>query len=143
MTYETYLNMAGMGSMAGFFAAFIVIALLLGVAVYVYTSLALMTTAKRLKIKDAWLAWVPIGNLVLMSRMAKMDWWPVLFVIGLIIPFINIIAGLALLVFSMIWMWKICEARNRPGWWAILTIIPWIGAIWGLVMMGILAWSKK
>ncbi|MBU0459714.1 MAG: hypothetical protein KKH52_01795 [Nanoarchaeota archaeon] len=131
------------GSLMGLFLGFAVFGLLIGIGLYVYMALALMTVAKRLKDKQPWLAWIPVANLVLMARLAKMHWWPVLLVIGMIIPFVNFVAGIALLVFTMIWMWKICEARKRPGWWAILVLIPFVGGIWGLVMWGILAWSKK
>jgi len=46
------------------------------------------------------------------------------------------------LIFNMIWWWKICERRGKPGWWTLIVLIPIIGWIWGLVMIGILAWGK-
>jgi len=141
MAFEDQNLILAQGFLA-FFMAFLLVFLVIMAAVYVYTSLALMFIAKRTKTEPAWLAWVPIGNLVLMSRIAKMHWWPVLLIIGAFIPFIDFFAMIALFVFAIIWTWKICEARNRPGWWAILQIIPFVGFIWSLVMMGILAWSK-
>jgi hypothetical protein len=128
----------------------IVFVLILLAAFYVYFALALMTTANRLKEKNAWLAWIPVANLVLMARMARMHWWPVLlcasvvlFVIPLIGGVIVQLAMIVLTVFGYIWTWKICERRNRPGWWALLQLIPFVGGIWTLVMWGILAWGKK
>ncbi len=136
----------GIGAIAGLLIGLgvmiIVLVLILIAALYVYTSLALMTIAKRLQTEPAWLAWIPIANLVLMAKMAKMHWWPVLLVIGMVIPWISPLAGIALLVFIIIWSWKICEARKRPGWYAVLTIIPFVGGIWALILYGILAWSK-
>ncbi len=135
----------GGGALASMFALgvlFIVLVLLFILALYLYTSLALMAVAKRLKDPAPWLAWIPIANLVLMARLAKMHWWPVLLLIGALIPLLGIFFALAFAVFAFIWQWKICEARKRPGWWALLQLIPFVGGIWGLVMWGLLAWSK-
>ncbi len=129
----------------GLFAALmgmVALIALVSIAFYIYMALAMMKTAQRLKKQNAWLAWIPIGNLVLMADMAGMHWWPVLLVIAMFIPFLNIIAGIALMVYMIIWTWKICEARNKPGWWSIIQIIPFIGGIWTFVMWGILAWGK-
>jgi hypothetical protein len=116
---------------------------LIWVAFYVYMALALMYVAKRLNDPQPWLAWIPIANLVLLARLAKMHWWPVLLLIAFIIPILNFIAMFAFVVYVIIWQWKICEARNRPGWWVILQFVPFIGGIWTLVMWGILAWSEE
>lgn len=59
------------------------------------------------------------------------------------IPFVNFAASIALTVFTLIWFWKITEMRKRPGWLVLLQLIPFFGLIWGLVLLGILAWSKK
>lgn len=127
--------LAVVGAMMMFFVVIVVI-------LYVYSALAFMNIAKRTKTPNAWLAWIPVGNLVLMANIAKMHWWPVLLLIAFFIPFVNILAILTVYVFLIIWMWKICEARNKPGWWAVLVLIPFFGPIWQLVMMGILAWGK-
>jgi hypothetical protein len=130
-------GLAGLGAViAGALIAFLVIYLIVIIAVYIYMGLALMKVAQRTKTENAWLAWVPIGNVYLMSKIAKMPWWPMLL---FIIPIVNIVA----IVFIFIWTWKICEARNRPGWWSLVTIVPVIGGIWSLIMWGILAWGKK
>jgi len=121
--------------MIGFFV-------ILGLAFYIYMAVTLMKTAQRLKKQNAWLAWIPVGNLVLMADMAEMHWWPVLLLLGIIIPFVGFLALIALIVFSFIWQWKICEARKRPGWWPLLQLVPVVGTIWGLVMWGILAWGE-
>lgn len=138
------------GGTALVFMSFFLIIILLGLVFYIYSSLTLMFTAKRLKDKQPWLAWIPVGNLVLMSRLAKMHWWPILMFLSIllvIIPIIGIVIYcIALLIFSVfyyIWNWKICEARKKPGWWVLLTLIPFVGWVWYFVMWGILAWDKK
>ena len=117
--------------------------LLLSLASYVFIAITMMFTAKRLKVKNGWLAFIPIANMVLLANMAKMHWWPVLLLLAFWIPMINMIAMLTLVVFTFIWMWKVCERRHRPGWWALLVLIPIFGWIWYHVMWGLLAWSKK
>jgi len=139
---------AAAGGMAAMFAAFLAAFLIGSLVMYVYFGLVLMFTAKKLKTEPAWLAWVPIGNLFLMAKMAKMPTWPAWVAFGLIIPFLNFLVAIFIGVFGIIWTWKICEARGKPGWWALIplaAIIPvlgWVAGLWGLVMWGILAWGK-
>lgn len=142
MAGEEVLNAMGLGAVMGLIAGMFVVFLIVAIALYVYSALALMNIAKRTKTPNEWLAWIPIGNLVLMANIAKMHWWPVLLLIAFFIPFVNFLAMIALAVFVMIWLWKICETRGKPGWWAILTIIPFVGGIWMLIMLGILAWGE-
>jgi hypothetical protein len=123
-------------------AGMMILLIVVGIAMYIYMGLTLMSVAKKLKVEPAWLAWVPIGNVYLMTKMAKMPWWPMLLLIGALIPYLGIIAMVAFMVFAFIWMWKICEARSRPGWWVLLSLIPLVGGIWSIVMWGILAWGK-
>ncbi|MFC1691172.1 hypothetical protein ACFL0W_03235 [Nanoarchaeota archaeon] len=117
--------------------------LIISLGLYVYFSLTLMLIAKRTHTEYAWLAWVPIvGKPLLSSKIAKMHWWPVLLFIAYIIPILNVIAAITITVYRIIWLWKICEKRHRPGWWSILLLIPGVNIIWAPIMMGILAWSK-
>lgn len=139
----TFTDPNAVAGLMGALAGVAIFAILVGIGFYIYMALAMMKTAQRLGTPNAWLAWIPVGNLVLMANMAKMHWWPVLLLIAMIIPFVNVLASIGLMVFTIIWQWKICEARNKPGWWAIILIVPLVGSIWGLIMWGILAWSKQ
>ena len=67
-----------------------------------------------------------------------MHWWPWLFLIGIIIPFVGGLLLLAFSVFGIIWQWKMFEAVGKPGWWALLCLIPVVN----LIMIGIAAWGK-
>jgi len=130
------------GAIMAFLLAFLVIFLLIAVAFYIYSSLALMKVAQRTKTGPAWLAWIPIGNIYLMSKIAKMPWWPILLLLGTFVPVVGFLLMIGFMIYLIMCIWKVCEARGKPGWWAILVIIPVIGPIWGLVMWGILAWGK-
>ena len=125
--------MAGVNDLlAGMF--FFLFLLFLGL--YIFSSLALMSIAQKTKTKDPWLAWIPIANIYLMTQIAGMSgWWTLSILLG-VIPFIGALATIA--IFTVIW-WKIAEARDRPGWWALLiSFVP----IVNLVMIGILAWGE-
>jgi len=123
-----------------FFAGIIIFVMVVLFVLYIYTSLAMMAIAKKVNYPHPGLVWIPIvGQYLVASQIAKMPWWPILFLIGTIIPLIGSGFGLALFVFNTIWMWKTYEAVQKPGWWAIFMLFPPVG----LVLLGIAAWSKK
>ncbi|HUL16236.1 MAG TPA: DUF5684 domain-containing protein [Terriglobales bacterium] len=98
-----------------------------GIAGYVYFSLALQTIANKTNTENAWLAWIPIANIILMLNIARKPiWWIIL----LLIPLVNIVIAI------LVWM-GIAEARNKPSWWGVLMIVP----VLNLIVPGYLAWS--
>ena len=112
--------LAALGAMMFFFFIF-------ALAMYVYTALALQTIAKKTNTENAWLAWIPIVNIILMLNIAKKPiWWIIL----CLIPLVNIV------IFIILWM-AVAEARHKPSWWGILIIVPLVG----LIVPGYLAWS--
>jgi len=117
-------------------AAYLVIILVVGLVTYVYMAWATMVIAKKTNTDKPWLAWIPFANVYLMTQIAKVPWWTFLVIFLTWIPFVGPLAALAAYVW---WWWKISEARNRPGWWSILLMIPVVS----FVFMGILAWSDK
>jgi len=118
------------GEEAALFAAlgaFMMVFLFFFVAIYVYMALALSTIAKKTNTDNAWWAWVPIINILLMLNVARKPiWWIVL----CFIPFVNIV------IFIIMWM-AIAEARGKPNWWGILMIVPVVN----LIVPGYLAWA--
>lgn len=131
-----YSSVTDFGSLwLGLLLTYLWIMLVVILVVYVYTSLVLMTIAKKTNTANAWLAWIPIGNLYLLTQVAKVPWWTFLVIFLAWIPFVGSLAIFAVLIW---WWWKICEHRNRPGWWSLLvTFVPVVN----VVMLGILAWS--
>lgn len=102
--------------------------LLLVVLVWIYPAVALQTIARRTNTDGAWLAWIPIINIVLMLNIGKKPlWWIVFFVI----PMVNIVMTV------LVWM-AIAEVRAKPTWWGILMIVP----LANLLALGYLAWSN-
>jgi hypothetical protein len=117
---------AGVAGVAAMGAVFLFMAVI-GIAFYVYFSLALQTIAKKTNTPDDWWAWVPIMSAILMLKVAKKPlWWIILF----FVPFVNI-------VIIIITFMAIAEARNKPSWWGILMIVP----VANLIVPGYLAWA--
>jgi hypothetical protein len=102
--------------------------LIIMAAFYIYMALALQTIAKKTNTENAWFAWIPILNVILMLTIAKKPiWWIILF----LIPLVNIIIAI------IVWM-AIAEARGKPNWIGILMIVP----IVSIFIPGYLAWSQ-
>jgi Family of unknown function (DUF5684) len=98
-----------------------------GLAFYVYLSLAVQTIANKTHTENSWMAWIPIVNLFLLLNIAKKPaWWFVLFLIPVV----------SLVMVIIVWM-AVAEARGKPSWWGILLIVPLVG----LIVPGYLAWS--
>jgi hypothetical protein len=94
---------------------------------YVYMGLALQTIAKKTNTPNAWLAWIPIANIILMLNIGKKPlWWIILF----FIPLVN-------LVMIVLTFMAIAEAVKKPNWWGILMIVPVVN----LIVPGYLAWA--
>ena len=85
----------------GLLALGIAITILVLLALYIYTALAWMTIAKKLKYKYPWLAWIPFANIAMMLQLGGFNW---LWVFLALIPFIG---WIALLVLVIIATWKI------------------------------------
>ncbi|MFW5846523.1 MAG: hypothetical protein ACOCUU_00035 [Nanoarchaeota archaeon] len=127
------------GGILAMLAGMLIFTILISLGLYVYLSIAFMSIGKKAKDPMYGLAWIPgIGPAIISFRASGMHWWPWLLLIGFFIPFINVIAQLTFAVFSIIWIWKTFEKIGKPGWWAILTLIPVVN----LIIIGIAAWSK-
>lgn len=98
-------------------------------AIYIYTAICLMRMAKKTKTKDAWLAWIPIANIILMLNIAKKPvWWLIFF----FIPLVNI-------AFSIIVWMEIAKRLKKPEWLGVFVIFPLVN----LFVYGYLAFSKN
>lgn len=116
---------------AGFFAALAIVMGIWGIVLlplYIYFALTLMTIAKKLDVKNAWFAWVPILNIILMFQCAGLSPWLFL---TMFIPLVNIIV----MVYAYM---KIAERRGFESWLGILMIVP----IAQLIIPGYLAWGE-
>ncbi len=130
-------------------------------ASYVYTSFAYMTLAHKTRTEPVWLSWVPlVGKPLVASKIAHMPYWPVIvgvvgwFVVALSLIWIEVLGpfaaltlmlGFAALMFLSVmfyvWQWKVFEAVDKPGWWVLLSFIPYVGPIIFFVLLGVAAWE--
>ena len=139
MTLENLIGLTAITAMIAQYAIYFVI---IGILFYVYYSITLMTIAKKIGDKRPWLAWIPLANIALFLKIGDFHWaWAFLALISAI-PVIGIIPFIALIVLTVIAQWRVNEKRNFPGWTSLLTLLPWVGGIWNIILMGILAWKK-
>lgn len=131
------------GVVGAIIALGIAVVLMIGIGVYVYTSLALMSIFKQRKVKQAWLAWIPIANMAVMLQLGGFHWaWIFL----ILIP---ILGWIPLIILFVVANWRIFESLNYPGWLSlslILDYIPGISGIGGLIyliVIGFVAWKPK
>ena len=121
------------------------VSLLFVLAIYIYTSLALMAIAKKKKYKYPWLAWIPIANIAMILQLGGFHWALVFLIL------VPIVGMLAILILSIIATWRIYESLKYPGWLALVPLIgmipfpaaSFLGMIASLVILGVVAWGKK
>lgn len=141
------LGNAGMSSIIGLVLGFLAVMAVVSFALYIYMALAFMAIGKKAKDPLYGLAWIPgLGASLIAFRASKMHWWPWLLLASMLIVWIPVIgsivyflAMMTFAVYNIIWLWKMFEAIDKPGWWAILLLIP----IVNFIIMGIAAWSKN
>lgn len=124
-------------AMAGFVSF---IFLLIAIVFYVLKSLGLSAMAAKRGIENPWLAWIPIADLYIMGLLVgEMDlfgyhldnlglWVPCIFVGGMIlgmIPVLGILFSLAVLVFSIMFVYKLFQmyAPDQAVLYTILSIL--------------------
>jgi len=111
-----------------FVGILLLVLVVVAIALYVFFAICLMKIAKKTKTENAWFAWIPILNIILMVDIAKKPmWWIVLF----FIPLANIVVTI------LVWM-EIAKVLKKPDWLGILMIVP----IANIVVPGYLAFSK-
>jgi hypothetical protein len=129
----------------------------LGLIYFIYTAICLFKIAKKTNTSNAWLAWIPFLDFLLLIRIAKKPiWW----IIPLLAPIIHIVASIiqpaesitnkyfyllsliTAVIFAipsvLVWM-EISATLGKPKWLGILMIITPIN----IIIPGYLAFSKN
>lgn len=127
--------------LAGAFLAFFIFVCL---TLWVYTSLAYMGIARKLKYKNSWLAWIPFARGAMILQLGGFNWgW-------IFLALIPIAGWIALCVLFYISNWRIFEKRKYSGWLALIPligmIVPWLMLLSGiayLVVLGFVAWQDN
>jgi len=93
--------------------------ILVVIASYVLFAIPLYVMGKKIGTGNAWFAFVPILNTVLMLEIAGKDlWWFLL----LLVPCVNIV------IMVIVWM-GIAEAMDKPDWLGLLMLIPGVNVV--------------
>lgn len=125
-------------------AAFGAVFAAIGIISWIYLSLAFTAIGKKANLSNPALAWIPgVGPLILSYQASKMHWWPWILLVLSFIPFLGFVTGLVFTVYAMIWQWKLLETVGKPGWWVLLALIPGVGSLVYLILIGIAAWSSN
>lgn len=98
--------------------------------IYLFFAFCLVTIAKKAgQEQRAWWGWVPIMQVLLLLKIASLDWWWIFF---FLIPFVNV----ALAIF--VWV-KIAKVLSKHPIWGVLMIVPVVD----VAVLAYLAFSKR
>ncbi|MFY9712133.1 MAG: large exoprotein [Microbacterium sp.] len=114
---------------------------IVGIAVYVLTSLFLMKIFQKAGVQGAWRAWVPVYNSMVMFKLGDLSPWLVLYGIGgaILLSWIGIgvVFSLALAVLSALAAWRIGLKLQKDAVWVVLYVL--LSIVW----LGINAFDKS
>ncbi|NPE30039.1 hypothetical protein HNV12_19220 [Methanococcoides sp. SA1] len=105
----------------------IILILLFVLLGYIYTSFCLQKIAIKTSTENTWMAWVPLLNILLMFRVAKLSLW---YAIIFLIPYVNFLMA------AYLWG-EIAGRLNRSKWLGVLFLIP----VLDLILPGYLAFT--
>ncbi len=140
----------GLGALLALGGIAAILFLLIGVVFYVLKSIGLQTLASKRGIDKPWLGWIPIADLYIMGLLlGEMDifdyhldnlglWCPVIFVgggIASLIPGIGGIFSIALLIFSVLFIYKLFERyTSQAVLYTILSVLLGLFAVFIFVI---------
>lgn len=99
---------------------------------YVYSSFTLMKIAKKLKYENAWFAWIPVLNVILLFKLGDQNPFFLFFVL------LPIAGPVIVFVLSVIAYMNLCEKFGRDRLLGLLKI----SGLGELILLGILTWHK-
>jgi hypothetical protein len=123
--------------------ALIAFAVVLFVGIWIYTSVAYMEIAKKLRYKKSWLAWIPFARGAMILQLGGFGW-------GLIfLALVPVLGWITLAILFYISKWRIFEKRKYSGWLALIPLagmLPYLSVfaeIAYLIVLGFVAWQDK
>lgn len=123
----------GMGAMFAFLAAYSFIVIAIGLASYIFSSLALYKIGKEMNYQNSWFAWVPILNTIMLFKLGDQN--PMLLLL-LLIPGLG---AFVVAILSIIALANITEKRGYEKILVLLVLIP-VGMY---ILLYLLAWKPK
>lgn len=126
------------------------ISTIIGIILYVFSSLGLMKLAQNRGIENAWLAWIPIGNLYIMGTLVgEMELFglkipklelilplaPIALGVIIWMPFVNILACLALIILNVAVLYHLFK-MYRPDQAMLYTVLSLVlGLFWLFIFL--------
>jgi hypothetical protein len=92
------------------------IAFVLWAGMYLAFAISLHVIAKKTSTKNAWLAWIPILQFILLLDIAGMDWWMILI---FLIPCVGWIFN------GYVWS-KVAQERGKSEFIGWLVLVPFV-----------------
>jgi Type II secretion system protein B len=117
----------------------LIILVFLGLVAYIYFAITLQMVANKTSTTNSWLAWIPIGNAVLMCMIARRPLWWIPLIIILPVTIIGMIPAIIMMLFIFM---DIAVARGKPKWLAALVFVPFVNSIGTFFYWGYLAFSS-
>ena len=102
----------------------VVMTLIVSLVFYVYGALCLTVIARKTNTPNAWMAWFPLLNAILMCQVARK---PAAWIILLMLPCINIFAFVILVA-------AIAQARGKSAGLAVLLFIPGLNLLLPMIL---------
>ncbi len=128
----------------------VLIWLALALFFYFFLGMCLYCIARKLRLRRAWLAWIPVANIhTMVAAAGKPWWWTALILLTWVSPGLGvflpaaavvflILAVVVLVLFALIWM-HICRRLRVNKWLGLLIYVPI--AQW--VLMAVLAFKRE
>ncbi|MFW6243829.1 MAG: DUF4124 domain-containing protein [Desulfovibrionales bacterium] len=128
----------------------VLIWLALALFFYFFLGLCLYCIARKLRLRYAWLAWIPVANIhTMVAAAGKPWWWTALILLTWVFPGLGVflpaaavvflvLAVVVLVLFALIWM-HICRRLRVNKWLGLLIYVPL--AQW--VLMAVLAFKRE
>jgi hypothetical protein len=112
----------------------VILVLVLLVVLYLYFALCLFLIARRLAISNAWIAFAPVVNLLILIRSAgKPQWWMAIMVVLMLLTVMPVFGILFSLMFDVlfVYLWM-CVTNNlgKNKWLGLLMIVPVVNIIY-------------
>jgi hypothetical protein len=104
-----------------------VLGLVISIGIYLLVGFAIYKIAKKLEAENAWWAWVPVLNVVLVFKLGDKEAW---YTILMFIPCVNIVG----IVFYFIAWAKILEKLGKPTWHIVFFLIPGVNIIYMITL---------
>ena len=106
----------------------LLIVLLFFLVLYVYACTCVMIIARKNRVPNTWMAYIPVLSFYLMVKVARRPWW---WVFAMFIPLVNIIAMFVVLA-------EVIKRMGFEPWKLVFFFIP----LFNLVFLGMIAAAK-